>query len=208
MHSLESDKAEVRCSAICSYGFLTVGVSALQLERTAQDKSAKLTVERKTVASLKQDLDARISELEQLRKIANRDQPLSPATQRDSVVSTTSRTSRHDHPEEEIAGLKCVSFTCLIRKCSSWLFYCRHIIQELNKENLEFTSQIKLVESDKKLLQEECAELREALRMLESNVDDELKQLDGEVASAESSGDVQKALREAKAKHEVYFPSC
>lgn len=68
---------------------------------------------------------------------------------------------------------------------------------------MEFTSQIKLVESDKKLLQEECAELREALRMLESNVDDELKQLDGEVASAESSGDVQKALREAKAKHEV-----
>ena len=116
VHSLESEKAEVRCSAICSYGFLTVGVSALQLERTAQDKSAKLTVERKTVASLKQDLDARISELEQLRKIANRDQPLSPATQRDSVVSTTSRTSRHDHPEEEIAGLKCVSFTCLIRK--------------------------------------------------------------------------------------------
>lgn len=66
-----------------------------------------MTVERKTVASLKQDLDTRISELEQLRKVANRDRPLSPAVQRDSIVSTASR-SRHEHPGEEIAGLKYV----------------------------------------------------------------------------------------------------
>ena len=68
---------------------------------------------------------------------------------------------------------------------------------------MEFTSRIKLVESDKKLLQEECDELREAMRTLESNVDDELKQLDGETTGADTSGDVQRALREAKAKYEV-----
>ncbi|KAF8591027.1 hypothetical protein K439DRAFT_1657108 [Ramaria rubella] len=163
VHALENDKAE--------------------LERTAQDKSAKLTVERKTVASLKQDLDARLSELEQLRKNANRDLPLSPATHRESMASISSR-SRHEHPGEEIAGLK-------------------HIIQELNKENLEITARIKLVESDKRLLQEECNELREAMRMLESNVDEELRQLEGDAPGSEVSGDVQKALREAKAKHEL-----
>jgi hypothetical protein len=72
---------------------------------------------------------------------------------------------------------------------------------------LEFTSRIKLVESDKKLLQEECDELREAMRMLESSVEDELKQLDGGSPGVGPSGDVQRALREAKAKHEVsVFP--
>lgn len=93
---------------------LIVTDAVSQLERTAQDKSAKLTVERKTVASLKQDLDARVSELEQLRKIVNRDQPLTPAVQRDSIVSTSSRPSRHDHPGEEIAGLKYVPLTSLV----------------------------------------------------------------------------------------------
>ena len=39
--------------------------------------------------------------------------------------------------------------------------------------------------------------------MLESNVNDELKQLDGELTGGDSSGDVQRALREAKAKYEV-----
>lgn len=39
--------------------------------------------------------------------------------------------------------------------------------------------------------------------MLESNVNDELKLLDGEATGAEPSEDVQKALREAKAKYEV-----
>lgn len=39
--------------------------------------------------------------------------------------------------------------------------------------------------------------------MLESNVNDELKELEGNAAGADSAGDFQKALREAKAKHEV-----
>ena len=82
----------------------------LQLERTSQDRSTKLTVERRTVAGLKQELDARMAEVEQLRKISSRDQPLSPAVQRDSVASSTSRNSRHEHRNsgEEIAGLKYV----------------------------------------------------------------------------------------------------
>jgi len=80
---------------------------------------------------------------------------------------------------------------------------CRHIVQELNKENLELNSRIRRAEAEKKNLHEECDELREAVRILEASVADEIKQLDTEGADAEVSEDVQKALRESKAKHEV-----
>ncbi|KAF8530397.1 hypothetical protein BU17DRAFT_36275 [Hysterangium stoloniferum] len=147
-----------------------------EAESAVQDKNNRLTVEQKTVVTLKQDLEARHAELERLRTTATH--------QRDSVYSNGSRTSRHEHHEEEIAGLK-------------------HIIQELNKENLDITTRIKLVESDKRLLQEECDELREAIRILEGNVNEELKALDGEASNAGLSGDAQKALRDIKAKHEL-----
>lgn len=68
-------------------------------------------------------------------------------------------------------------------------------------------SRLALLESDKKLLQEECDELREAMRILENNVNDELKQLD-EGSSETISEDTHKALREAKTKHEAIIFCC
>jgi hypothetical protein len=41
------------------------------------------------------------------------------------------------------------------------------------------------------------------MRILEGNVNDELKELDGEANGAVISGDAQKAFRDIKAKHEV-----
>ncbi|KIJ49403.1 hypothetical protein M422DRAFT_44776 [Sphaerobolus stellatus SS14] len=139
-----------------------------EAERIAEDKNATLESERKNVESLKRDLDTKVAEIEQLRK-----------------SSSPSPSKKHDHHEEEVAGLK-------------------HIVQQLNKDNLEIASRIRRAESEKKHLQEENDELREAIRILEANVNDELAQLENEAAGIETSdSEVQKALRDSKTKHEL-----
>lgn len=90
---LESDKAEVIrfFMTICPYL-----IHSHQLERVAEDRSSKLTADRKNLEHLKRDLDSKNSEIEQLRRTTSKEK-------------AESVSSRKEHSEEEIAGFKYVA---------------------------------------------------------------------------------------------------
>ncbi|KAJ3492810.1 hypothetical protein NLJ89_g11159 [Agrocybe chaxingu] len=100
-----------------------------------------------TIDSLKAQ-NVQSSEMDGLRKKLNRE-ALINGTSEPKAVSPKSESST---VREEVAGLK-------------------HIVQELQKENLVAAQQIKLLESENQLLTAETEQLRREVRILEDNLD-------------------------------------
>jgi len=89
--------------------------------------------------------------METLRKKVNREASLS-----NGVVDSKTLSPKSDR--EEVAGLKYVVVRPFLLIA---LNHPRHIVQELQKENLSATQRIKLLESENQLLTAEAAQLRE-----------------------------------------------
>ncbi|CAA7259296.1 unnamed protein product [Cyclocybe aegerita] len=103
------------------------------------------------VSELTQSLNDQNNEMDGLRKKLNRE-ALVNGTSEPKAVSPKSESST---VREEVAGLK-------------------HIVQELQKENLAAAQQIKLLESENLLLTAETEQLRQEVRILEDNLDDSI----------------------------------
>ena len=118
----------------------------------------RLAEETSVNAELLERLEQRSSELETARKKANRDIPI-----RDGIDTkpSTNSPNRHDSNtvREEMAGLKCVLI--LFERSHDAQAYSRHIIQELQKENVAASQQNKLLESENRLLTSETEKLRQ-----------------------------------------------
>ncbi|KAF8813595.1 hypothetical protein BYT27DRAFT_7083346 [Phlegmacium glaucopus] len=109
-------------------------------------------LERKLSESLL-NLEDRTQELETIRKKSNRDVPFG-VQDAHKTISLKYDTSTL---KEEVAGLK-------------------HIVQDLQKENLAATQRIKYLESENQLLSSEAEQLRQEVRVLEENLDNSLKE--------------------------------
>ncbi|KAF8993711.1 hypothetical protein BDQ17DRAFT_1312094 [Cyathus striatus] len=84
----------------------------------------------------------------------------------------------------------------------------KHIVQELQKENLSSMQRIKLLESENQLLSSEVSQLREEVKVLEENLDhslseesDRIKQA-SEPLSVESTSSTDELLKEQKSRFE------
>ncbi|KAF9458432.1 hypothetical protein BDZ94DRAFT_1292002 [Collybia nuda] len=140
--------------------------------------------------SLTETLDEFTLELDTLKKKNNRDilinsvsEPLRPPHQ---------SPSKHDplSAREEITGLK-------------------HIVQELQKENLVLAQRIKILESENELLLTENQQLRQEVQILEENMDqsivyEEYSNVDGSrTPGLPDIQDVKRTLKDQKARFEM-----
>ncbi|KAI0027613.1 hypothetical protein K488DRAFT_81051 [Vararia minispora EC-137] len=132
-------------------------------------------------AELRERLRQTGTEIETLRKKVDRDQPLPTDPPAPSLP-------RHESAmREELAGLK-------------------HIIQELQKENAAAAQQNKVLESENKLLLSETERLREASDILENAEISFLREKElphEDVGPGGGAGDVQRALKDTRLRHEV-----
>ncbi|KAG6897401.1 hypothetical protein C0992_001907 [Termitomyces sp. T32_za158] len=127
------------------------------------------------MSALLQSLDDTTKELETLRKKQNRDVTMNNGLQ---------APSKHDASavKEEITGLK-------------------HIVQELQKENVASVQRIKILESENELLATEANQLRQEVQILEENLDKSLDQEEGDAGGI--NGDSPRKLREQKGRLET-----
>ncbi|KDQ57549.1 hypothetical protein JAAARDRAFT_267809 [Jaapia argillacea MUCL 33604] len=155
---------------------------------TDETFQAQLLIERANTQEFRQLAEQRMVELETLRKKLNRDLPLSNG--RGDPSSSSS--SKHDSSasRQEITGLK-------------------HIVQELQKDNLAIVQQNKVLTAENKLLLSETEKLREEIRSLEDNFEQSLLREERElnlgdsVLSSSDASSLQRALNELRAKQEV-----
>jgi len=123
----------------------------------------KIHLLEKKVAELKQNLEDRTSETEGTRKKLNRDALVLNGgleSSRSNLLKPEPSTAR-----EEVAGLKLgrPNATCVGHTLTR---ITRHIVQELQKENLASVQQIKLLESENRLLSTEAEQLRQVRSLL------------------------------------------
>nr|GAT57604.1 predicted protein [Mycena chlorophos] len=129
---------------------------------------------------LRQTLDI---QTESIKKKANRDLPLN-----NGVPQSPSTATKHDlsAAREEIKGLK-------------------HIVQELQKENLAAAQRTKLLESENQLLTSETEQLRQEVQILEENLDNSLtrEELSQDDLPAGDTASLQRLLRDQKLKSDM-----
>ncbi|CAK5265340.1 unnamed protein product [Mycena citricolor] len=126
------------------------------------------------------------SELETLKnRTTDRDGGLNNDIQR--VPERSPASTKHDlsAAKDEITGLK-------------------HIVQELQKENLSAAQQNKLLQSENQLLASEAEQLRQEMQVLEENLDNSLIHEASDVSDAPMDiPSLQKLLREQKLRSEI-----
>ncbi|KAF8070239.1 hypothetical protein FPV67DRAFT_1486720 [Lyophyllum atratum] len=150
------------------------------LQEKLDDQETKLD-------ALSRSLDETSKELESLKKKNNREATISNGLHDTLRLMPSSPSSKYDlaAAREEITGLK-------------------HIVQELQKENLAATQRIKILESENQLLSSEANQLRQEVQILEDNLD---KSLDLEESAAGNSRggneESPRKLREQEARMEV-----
>ena len=118
----------------------------------------KIRLLEKKISELTQILEDRTNETEGMRKKLNRD----ASVLNGGLESSRSNSSKPEPSivREEVAGLK-------LGRPSAMYFghtltsFTRHIVQELQKENLASAQQIKLLESENRLLSTEAEQLRQ-----------------------------------------------
>lgn len=132
----------------------TLEVENATLHRTSKEQENKLEV-------LTQTLNERSNELDSLRKKVNRDVIINNGVHDALRVIPQSSPIHGELPavREEITGL-------------------RHIVQELQKENLTAAHRITLLESENQLLTAEADQLRQEVQILEENLDQNMVQED------------------------------
>ncbi|KAG6865848.1 hypothetical protein C0991_011180 [Blastosporella zonata] len=151
-----------------------------QLHERLGDRETKLN-------ALLQSLDDTTKELETLRKKHNRDASINNGLQEALRPMPSSPSSKYEvsAAREEITGLK-------------------HIVQELQKENVTAMQRIKILESENQLLSSEANQLRQEVQILEENLD---KSLDQEEAIPDGSRgtneDSPRTLKEQKNRLEL-----
>ncbi|KAG6862208.1 hypothetical protein C0995_002138 [Termitomyces sp. Mi166 len=136
------------------------------------------------MSALLQSLDDTTKELETLRKKQNRDVTINNGLQEALRPVPPSPSSRYDASaaKEEITGLK-------------------HIIQELQKEQVAALQRVKILESENELLTSEADQLRQEVQILEDNLDKSMEQ--EEAAVGGTNEDSPRKLREQKGRLEV-----
>ncbi|KAF7361997.1 CAP-Gly domain-containing linker protein 2 [Mycena venus] len=136
------------------------------------------------VEKLRQALAAQSTEVDTLKKKANRDLALNNGIQ----SPQSSSVSKHDlsAAREEITGLK-------------------HIVQELQKESLAATQRTKLLESENQLLLSEAEQLRQEVQILEENLDNSLTREENALDEAPSgdAASLQRLMKDQKVKFEM-----
>ncbi|RDB16858.1 Dynactin subunit 1 [Hypsizygus marmoreus] len=155
-------------------------VSALEQKNAELEKSVSDLEARS--AALTQTLDERSSQLEAAKKKNNRDVSVNNGTLQDSLRPTPpSPSSKYDlsAAREEMKGLK-------------------HIVQELQKENLAATQRIKILESENELLVSEAMQLRQEVQILEENLDQSFTQEEANAASGSAQVKNQESPRKLK----------
>ncbi|KAG6868926.1 hypothetical protein C0993_007700 [Termitomyces sp. T159_Od127] len=154
----------------------------LKLENTSLHE--RLDDQQTKMNALLQSLDDTTKELETLRKKQNRDVTINNGLQEALRTVPPAPSSKNDASaaKEEITGLK-------------------HIVQELQKENVASIQRIKILESENELLASEANQLRQEVQILEENLD---KSLDQEEADAGGTNeDSPRKLREQKGRLET-----
>lgn len=124
----------------------------------------KIQLLEKKVSELTQILEDRTSEIEGTRKKLNRD----ASVLNGGLESSRSNSSKPEPStvREEVAGLKLgkPDAICFGHTLTS---FTRHIVQELQKENLASAQQIKLLESENRLLSAEAEQLRQVRSLIQ-----------------------------------------
>ncbi|KAG6844343.1 hypothetical protein H0H87_007619 [Tephrocybe sp. NHM501043] len=158
---------------------------SIERYRTQETYSAATDVQ---ITELKhENISDTTKELETLRKKHNRDTSINNGLQESLRPLPSSPSSKYDvsAAKEEITGLK-------------------HIVQELQKENVTAMQRIKILESENQLLSSETDQLRQEVQILEENLD---KSLDLEESIADGSRKVSedspRKLKEQRNRLEV-----
>ncbi|ETW80713.1 hypothetical protein HETIRDRAFT_434703, partial [Heterobasidion irregulare TC 32-1] len=152
-----------------------------------EDQQTKL---QETIAELRERLEQQASEIESLRKRAQRDLPVQDILP-DARPAPPPSPSRYETSalREEIAGLK-------------------HIVEELRRESAAASQRNKLLESENKLLISETDQLRDEMKALENSVEQSLLREEqaleeGSPTISDDVASLRRALKELKAKHET-----
>jgi hypothetical protein len=127
----------------------------MQLQKTNKEHANKLE-------ALAQILNERSNELETLRKKTNRDVIINNGIHDTlRVIPQSSSSTMHGEPavREEITGLKYDLLSTMEHLTE--IANVRHIVQELQKENLSAAHRITLLESENQLLTSEAHQLRQ-----------------------------------------------
>ncbi|KAF5385794.1 hypothetical protein D9615_002454 [Tricholomella constricta] len=159
-------------------------ISEVRRENTLlQEKLCDQTVK---LDALSQSLDETSKELETLRKKNNRDATINNGLQDALRPIPASPSSKYDlsAAREEITGLK-------------------HIVQELQKENLASAQRIKILESENQLLSSEANQLRQEVQILEENLDKSLDQEEIVDSLRGGSEDSPRKLKEQQSRLEM-----
>ncbi|GLB37166.1 hypothetical protein LshimejAT787_0402170 [Lyophyllum shimeji] len=168
-------------------------VGAISNTQTSELKQENMVLQEKLsdretkLEALTQSLDETLKELESLKKKNNRDATINNGLHDTLRPLPSSPSSKYDlsAAREEITGLK-------------------HIVQELQKENLAANQRIKILESENQLLSSEANQLRQEVQILEENLD---KSLDQEeiVAGSSRAGSEEspRKLKEQQARMEM-----
>ncbi|KAH0589374.1 hypothetical protein H2248_005132 [Termitomyces sp. 'cryptogamus'] len=136
------------------------------------------------MSALLQSLDDTTKELETIRKKQNRDVTINNGLQETLRPVPASPSSKCDvsTAKEEITGLK-------------------HIVQELQKENVASLQRIKILESENELLASEANQLQQEVQILEENLDKSLEQEEEAVEGVKEISP--RKLREQKGRLEM-----
>ncbi|KAJ7072430.1 hypothetical protein C8F01DRAFT_1076444 [Mycena amicta] len=149
-----------------------------RLHQSLEDTRREKAEASEDVQRLRDALELQSAEVETMKKKANRDVALNNGMHSPQSQSTAAR--------EEIKGLK-------------------HIVQELQKENLAVTQRTKLLESENQLLASETEQLRQEVQILEENLDNSLtkeENAQNDVPAGDSAS-LQRLLRDQKLKSDM-----
>lgn len=156
--------------------------------RLNEELRQELFTERNISIELRKELNLRSQEAESARKKASREFLAQDDLPETKPVSPSSSRRESAAVREELAGLK-------------------HIIQELQKENVATVQLNRVLESENKLLLTETEQLREEMKTLEDNVEKSLlrqeQELEQEALSSGDTASLSRAMKEMKAKHEM-----
>ncbi|KAG6813321.1 hypothetical protein H0H92_012134 [Tricholoma furcatifolium] len=184
--SIERYRARENTSSVTSSGQVT------ELRQENASLLARIGDLEMKISALSQSLDDTTKELETLRKKHNRDASINNGLQEPTSRAMTSSPSsaKHDSSaaKEEIMGLK-------------------HIVQELQKENVINMQRIKILESENQILSSEANQLRQEVQILEDNLDKSLDQEDNvtgdNLRGVNGDGDSPQRLKDQKNRLEV-----
>jgi CAP-Gly domain-containing linker protein 1 len=137
-----------------------------EIARLNSQLEASRGAEQSLPLDLRSSLASQSVELHSLKKKLNREIPVSNGPQ-ESFKPNGSPTSKHEYNalRDEITGLKLVYHSGVISPLT--IFFIRHIVQELQKENLAASQRNKLLEAENKLLVSENEQLRQVSQCLQ-----------------------------------------